>query len=196
MDDFITIGPDIGNNLERITDAPITVIHVVAGNSFTPNSIPREDIVALDKMKAEGAAEERKICLGWMIDSKRLIVSLSDHKMIGRMSQIITIMEQRTVSEKDLASILGRLENVAQVLTVLGHFLSNIRHMEITTARKDHNIKSNKKAKEDLTLAKQILIKANKGISLNLLTFRIPDEMYVCDAAEYGLGGFTNHGRA
>ena len=83
LDDFITVGPDIENCLDRITKAPITVIHTVADNSHVSNSIPRDDIVAIDKMIAEGAAEERKICLGWMIDSRRLRVSLPDRKMIG-----------------------------------------------------------------------------------------------------------------
>ena len=71
-------------------------------------------------------------------------------------------MEQKTVSKKDLASILGRLENVAQMLTVLGHFLSNIRHMEMTAARKGHNVRMNRRVKEDLTLAKSFLKKANE----------------------------------
>ena len=31
---------------------------------------------------------------------------------------------------------------------------------------------------------------------MNLLTFWVPDRIYICDAAEYGLGGFANHGRA
>ena len=31
---------------------------------------------------------------------------------------------------------------------------------------------------------------------MNLLTFRSPDITYICDASEYGLGGFATHGRA
>ena len=30
---------------------------------------------------------------------------------------------------------------------------------------------------------------------MNLLTFRVPDIVYKCDASEYGLGGFSSHGR-
>lgn len=56
-------------------------------------------------MKVEGAAEEQKICLGWMLDTRRLIVSLPNHKTIGWKSQIDTILNQKTVSEKDLSSI-------------------------------------------------------------------------------------------
>ena len=31
---------------------------------------------------------------------------------------------------------------------------------------------------------------------MNLLTFSVPDIVYICDASEYGLGGFASHGRA
>ena len=196
VDDFITVGPDMDDTLERITKAPATVIHAIADNSLDSEKIPRDDILAIDKMKAEGAAEERKICLGWMMDTRRLLVSLPDHKTIGWKSQIDTLLINKSASEKELASVLGRLENVAQVLTVLSHFLSNIRHMQILAARKNHNVRISARAKDDLRLAKTFLTKANQGISMNLLTFRQPDIVYICDAAEYGLGGFASHGRA
>ena len=196
VDDFITIGPDLDDTLERIIKAPATVIHAIADNSMHSDTIPRDDILAIDKMKAEGAAEERKICLGWMMDTRRLLVSLPDHKTIGWKAQIDSLFMNKSASEKELASVLGRLENVAQVLTVLGHFLSNIRHMQIVAARKKHNVRLSTRAKDDLKLAKSFLDKANQGISMNLLTFRQPDIVYICDAAEYGLGGFASHGRA
>ena len=164
VDDFITIGPDIDDTLERITRAPITVIHAIADNSASSKTIPRDDIVAIDKMKAEGAAEERKICLGWMIDTRRLLVSLSDHKTIGWINQKNAILHNKTVSEKELASIFGRLENVAQVLTTLGHFLSNIRHIQIIAAQRKHNVKLNMRTRKDLELAKTFIGKANQGI--------------------------------
>ncbi len=89
VDDFsITVGPDLDDTLERIIKAPATVIHAIADNSLDLERIPRDDILAIDKMKAEGAAEERKICLGWMMDTRRLLVSLPDNKTIGWKSQI------------------------------------------------------------------------------------------------------------
>ncbi len=44
-----------------ITKAPITIIHAIADNSLRSDNIPRDDIIAGDKMKA---AEEQMICLG------------------------------------------------------------------------------------------------------------------------------------
>ena len=55
---------------------------------YTCGNIPRDDMVEEDKTKVEGAAEERKICLGWILDTRRLEVQLPDHKNIGWKSQI------------------------------------------------------------------------------------------------------------
>ena len=51
MDDFVTMGPNNDDILERITKAPITVIHTIADNFTNSKSIPKDDIVAEDKMK-------------------------------------------------------------------------------------------------------------------------------------------------
>ena len=187
VDDLITITHDQGDNLDRITKAPITVIDAISDNHYTCGYIPRDDMVEEDKTKAEGAAEERKICLGWILDTRRLLVQLPDHKNIGWKSQIQQVLDAKSVGWKDLASILGRLENVAQVLVVLGHFLSNIRHLEILATKKGHNVRLNSKVKEDLLLAHKFLDRADQGVSMNLLTFRKPDIVYICDASEYGI---------
>ena len=42
IDDFITIGLDINDNLERITKAPATVIQAIADNAMHSENIPRE----------------------------------------------------------------------------------------------------------------------------------------------------------
>ena len=196
VDDLITIGHDEDENIDRITKAPITVIDAIADNHIPHKSIPRDDLVAEEKTKAERAAEEVKVCLGWILDTRRLLVRLPDHKNIGWKSQIQEMLDSKSVGWKDLASILGRLENVAQVLVVLGHFLSNIRHLEILASEKGHNVRLNQRVREDLKLAQKFLNQANEGVSMNLLTFRKPDIFYICDASEYGLGGFSSHGRA
>jgi hypothetical protein len=49
---------------------------------------------------------------------------------------------------------------------------------------------------KDLDLMKEILVKANKGIDMNLLTFRAPDHKYYSDLCPAGLGGYSNQGHA
>ncbi len=196
VDDVITVGLDTEDNLERITKAPITVLDAIADDSILNCDILRDDLLADDKTKIEGAPEEIKICLGWTLNTRSLLVSLPDHKKIGWLEQIEGLLNQKTVGGKELSSILGRLENVAQIVTMFGHFLSNIRSLEILANVKKHNVRINRIVKEDLKLAQSFIIRANQGISLNLLTFRKPDVVYICDASEYGLGGFATHGRA
>ena len=181
VDEIITIAADIKDNLERITKAPVTVMHAVADNAKATGKIKRNDIVALDKMLGEGAPEEEKICLGWILNTRSLQVRLPSHKAVAWTSQINSILNGRSVSSKDLESVLGRLENIAQVMTPLGHFLSNIRQLQIIADRKGHNVKLNKRVREDLELAKAFIDKTHTGVGMNLITFRVPDVIHICD---------------
>ena len=182
VDDISTIAIDKEDNLERIIKAPIILIHAVADSAqFTSESIKRKKLVADDKMQAEGAAGEEKICLGCILNIRLLLMKLSIHKATAWKSQIDNVLTRDTVSNKDLQSILGRLENAAQVMVPLGHFLSNIRHMQMIAEQKGHNIRLNELAKDGLHLAKRFLNKAQQGVSMNLLTFRITNTIYTAN---------------
>ena len=188
---------DKDDHLKHMTRALITVMHAIADKStFQDQNISRKDIVANDKMEAEGAAEEKKICLGWLLKSRELSVTLPSHKAIAWSSQIDNSLSNATLSNKELQSILGRLENVAQIMIPLVHFLGNIRHMQILAEKRGHSIRLNSQTKDDLKLAKNLISKAAQGVTMNLLIFRTPDITYICDASEYGVGGFASHGRA
>jgi hypothetical protein len=111
IDDIISCIVDEKDHLKRIIVAPCTVIHTIAHMSSSKRTIPRQNIIADDKNKAEGAPEEVKNCVEWTIDSRRLLVSLPSHKFIAWTSQINRTIEQKSFSDKDLRSILGCLEN-------------------------------------------------------------------------------------
>ena len=105
-------------------------------------------------------------------------------------------MTQKSSNAKDLRSILGRLENVAIVTPMLGHFLNNIRNTEIKASITNKNQVINKRTRDDFVLAQKFLDQAYKGVSLNTMTFRVPTKIYINDASEHGLGGFSTQGRA
>ena len=77
---------------------------------------------------------------------------------------------KKSVERKDLASILGRLENIAQILVMIGHFLSYTRYLGIFAAKKGHNIRLDQRVTDDLALAQQFLHEANRCVGMNLLT--------------------------
>ena len=122
--------------------------------------------MAQDKMEAEGVAEEEKICLEWLLNTRKLLVSLPSHKAVAWISQIDKTLQDSSVSNKELQSILGRLENIAQIMISLGHFLGNIRHMKILAEKKGHNIRLNTQTKDDLELAKHFIRKVAEGVSM------------------------------
>ena len=78
---------------------------------------------------------------------------------------------------------MGRLENIAQIMISLGHFLGNIRHMQILAEKKGHNIRLNTQTKDDLELAKHFIKKVAEGVSMDQLTFRLPNIIYICDVS-------------
>ena len=53
-----------------------------------------------------------------------------------------------------------------------------------------------KRTKEDFKLALSFLKRAAQGVSMNSIVFRALTKIYINDASEHGLGGFTTHGRA
>ncbi len=75
------------------------------------------------------------------------------------------------------------------------NFLSRLR----TLLACNHNrrtIKIDDKCAKDLVLMQQILDKVQKGIDMNLLAFRAPDQIYYSDSCPAGLGGYSNQGFA
>jgi hypothetical protein len=196
IDDIITSAVDINDNLQRITAAPCTVIHALAHSAAGDTHISRQNMIADDKNEAEGGPEESKICLGWILDTRRLLIILPDHKFLAWSEQTRQIMHQKSANNDQLSSLLGRLEHVAIIMPMFAHFLNNIRSLQITAGKAKHNVRINNRVREDLKLSLQFLAVARSGISMNLVTFRTPDMTYINDASEHGLGGFATHGRA
>jgi hypothetical protein len=79
---------------------------------------------------------------------------------------------------------------------MFGHFLNNIRALQIKASKTKHNVKLTTRAKEDLILSRSFLKLAHIGVSMNLVMFQKPDIFYIGDVSEHGLGGFADHGRA
>ena len=161
IDDIITIAVEKGDNIERIRSAPSTVIHAVTINSSS-YPLPRDDIIEDEKNIAEGGPEETKICLGWLLNTRKLMISLPLHKAKAWDSQITEAISKKSINLKTLESIIGRLENIAQIFPMLGHFLNNIRFLQSKAIDKKHNIFFSKRAKDDLSLSRSFIERAKK----------------------------------
>lgn len=196
IDDIITTVPDIGDNILRARAAPCTVLHAVCSNCSDPH-VTRDEILADDKNEAEGAPSEIKIVLGWEINTRTLMIALPQHKYKAWDSELDNLSKCKTADQTTLQRVLGRLENVATVIPALGHFLNNIRQLEIKAGEKNgHNVRISRRARKDMQYVRRFLRKAANGVSLNTIVFRDPDVTWINDACEHGLGAYADHGRA
>ncbi len=192
IDDFIGVTVDIGRNKERLKLAPGTVVHAVANVTDDKMDVKRDNFIAQDKCEAEGAIAEERICLGWDLHTRSLLVKLPSHKYIVWSGDVQKIIDRRSISHADLLSLIGKLENVITMVKMMGHFMNNFYSLEEKAfAAKPHSVKITARAKADAELHLKCLKMARNGISMNLLTFRKPNHLIIGDACEHGLGAFN-----
>lgn len=80
INDFIRVVVYLNNNKSRLEVAPYTVIHAVSNHPSSEDHILKDNMIESDKCLVEGALAEEKICLGWTLNSRELLVQLSIHK--------------------------------------------------------------------------------------------------------------------
>ena len=166
------------------------------GRPLSPNEpIPRSALPSLNKLLAEGRIEEVKMLLGWLYDTRRLLISLPDDKYINWSNDIATMRKEKQTSYSDLDTLIGRLNHVGYVIPSARHFLSRIRQLK-TKARFRRQVSIPALVLADLDLWIDFLQTAHNGISMNLLTYRSPTHLYRSDACEHGLGGYSAKGLA
>ena len=197
LDDVVTTGVDHCEETRiRLMGAAPLAIYTVSRDIDVKEPITRDDMITEDKMLAEGALAKLKIILGWLYNTRRLLVSLPGHKHIAWSRQIQQVIDARIVAYKELDTIVGRLTHAACIIPMAGHFLSRIRAGLRTNNKWCRRIELSDEAIKDLVLWLKLLDKAHQGISMNLLCFRSPNKRYRTDACERGMGGFSHRGRA
>jgi hypothetical protein len=197
IDDTTGLTVDIpgSKNIERMAAAIPLAIEVAARPNDPNEPIPREKMVAEDKLKAEGGLSETKTILGWLFNFRTLTVSLPEHKYIAWSNDLRQMIRSRRTTKKQLESTIGRLGHVGYIIPWVYHYLSRLRTL-LSRAGKMRSIKIDEICAKDLELMQSILDKAKKGIDMNLLAFRSPDRIYYSDSCPAGLGGYSDQGFA
>ena len=74
---------DIDDN--TACDAPEVAlkIHILGRTIDKIDAISRNDLVYISKIRTKAGPEEHKFLLGWILNTKRLLVSLSEEKYIS-----------------------------------------------------------------------------------------------------------------
>ena len=184
------------NNVQRLERALLLAIHVLARPLQTDEPIPRETMAALNKLISEAGLTERKVNLGWLFDTRRLLISLPDNKKIAWIREIDEMLGLGKASATRLERNIGRYINVAQIIPAIYHFLNRLRSLEKRAKKQRGAIKLNQECIDDLKFLRRVIELANRGIDMNLIAYLLPERVYRSDSCPYGLGGYSDMGIA
>lgn len=93
IDDTCTVCVDLKDNALCCSNVVPLAIHLV-GRPIAPDEpLPREALTALNKLLAKAGLEETKILLGWLLDTRRLVISLPEHKFLAWKKDLIEMLK-------------------------------------------------------------------------------------------------------
>lgn len=196
IDDLLTlIIEELGLIKKGIHVIPL-ILFILFRPVHKQEPILRTDILSKAKLIAEGMLSERKTFLGWTIDSRRMRIFLPKLKTLRWVNELDSILSIDKVNQKQLESLLGKLNHAAFIIPLSRYFLNRLRHTEFL-AKKFGPQKLSPGTKADVNLFKDLLaIMSIRGSSIQNITHSLPDIFCWSDACEYGLGGFDSRGRA
>lgn len=146
-------------------------------------------MTAEKKLIAESRLEEVKTTLGWLLDTRRLLIGLPMEKYSSWAAAVWVMLLTASCHYESLDTLVGRLNHVCYVIPQARHFMSRLRWV-LLQSRKGRAIELRQQVLADLRLWLRFLLMAHEGISLNLVAFRVPTHVFRSDAAEHGMGGF------
>lgn len=201
IDDLCTACLDVGDNMQRGTNAVALALHTLYRPRNEDEPICRNAIMSVRKLAAEGRLEEIKVVLGWTIDTRRFLISLPPDKAtrwIADFKDITNKIETRLwISTKEWQSIHGKCNTASYIYREGRFFTSRIKYQITNSIRQQGRSKGGQKELEDCNLWITIFeILRDKGRSINHTTITFPHLLSKQDASEQALGGFTCFGIA
>jgi hypothetical protein len=137
------------NNAIRCKQATLLAIDVCAWPKHLNKPIPRKEMEARNKLEAEAGLEECKTILGWLVDTRCLLLSLPKNKFVAWTTIIKEVIKQRWTMAKEMESITGRLRHLGMAIHVVYYFLSRLHDLQ-EQAKSRRSIKINEECRNNL----------------------------------------------
>lgn len=191
IDDVIAIALARAVNVRRSQEAVPLVIHATYRPICKHEQAGRKDPLSLRKLAGEGTPNERKVVLGWLIDTRSFTIHLQQEKALFWITEIDNILScGKRIKAKTLENI-SKLNHVGFVIPQSRYFLNRIRHT-FYQAQIHGPQHIGARVRLDLLLWKKFLASsAQIGTNINLITFTTWSTRIITDACETGLGGYN-----
>ena len=196
VDDLMALLLDSGNLSERGRQVVALAIHIFFRPVNENDPLPREDVLSLRKLLGEGKLEEVKVILGWMVDSRRFTIKLTEDKAnawIKDLDEIIKLTKERkAIGVKTWQSMNGKCNTAAYIHREMRFFLSKMTFCQRLSVQRGGSAIAPLAVLPQLELWKKALTRLSTiGRSINHITFTLPHMFTKQDASKKGLGGFN-----
>ena len=108
IDDLIAAALDTPQNRKTLLHAPALAIHTLFRPTDDQDPLPRDELINITKHHAEAKLEERKVVLGWEINSRTFRIYLPKSKLSLWLSDIEPAIQKSSTTIKTFESIIGR----------------------------------------------------------------------------------------
>ena len=201
VDDLCTICIDDPSVTEKARHAVALAIHTVYRPANKDDPLPRDSALCLRKLLAEGRLEERKVILGWLIDTRRFIIQLPRDKATRWIQDIDVIIHKietkQWITTREWESLTGKCNTAAYIFREGRFFLSRFRYRIKQSKLSSKGAKGAKSELNDAKLWRRYMgYLASTGISINHATCTLPSLFTKQDASTKALGGFNCLGLA
>jgi hypothetical protein len=153
LDDIF--GAFMDREAERSAAAIPLALHIV-GRPHDPSrrkSFPRDNILAIPKFLVKAKPSERKVILGWIVNTRKLLVALPQDKfkMWTKSVEDILRRHKSPIPAKELETLMGRLSHASYVIPYARHFTGRL-YKACERARRDGSARLTRVQMEDLEL--------------------------------------------
>jgi hypothetical protein len=188
--DLISVILNDGAGCKRGAASSLLAIHMVGRPVASHEPVPRNELTPEKKLIAESLLKEVKTTLGWLFDTRRLLIGLTMEKFAAWSASIHFMVIVGACSYNNLETLVGRLNHVDFIIPLAQHFMSRLCWL-LEGARSGRGVRFRPQVLADLRLWLSFLRISFEGISLNLISFRTPTHLFRSDAAEHGIGDFV-----
>ena len=129
IDDIIKVFLDTANAIKRHASSALLAIFVsIRPFAGDKEPVPWKEVVSVEKWKAEGIPREVQIVLGWLINTRKMLLCLPLDKYMVYLKDIeLIISRQGLMNLKQLESLIGKLQHSSYVIPLANHFLASLR---------------------------------------------------------------------
>ena len=106
-------------------------MEVTSRPNLKTEPLPRDEMLALDKAFAEATPAEIAIVLGWLINTRKMLMSLTDEKHENWQAELKRMLDRANrnyrINHSTLKTLVGQLQHTTYVLQEGCHFLNRLR---------------------------------------------------------------------